>query len=299
MVCSPSRLLCAGDSPGKNTGRCCRALLLGISPIQGSNLGLPHCWADSLPSEPPGRSRQLRHYPWLKCTRRITAHETGLQITANGKSQNVSKIQRKRPRLRPSGNQFSFPPSRSSPGTTPRKSLLVPTEGPGPSPSQSVSVYSSSGTTSGISRRTQDLMKQILKPPLFNFHPLSSASLVTPHGDSRTQFPLWPTGSHYQERSTSAILTCSRRPLRLLLAALAQANPRGFKRGWQLGAVGHAPSLHLASDWLSFLVRAPVERPKAALPKALPVESRVLLLPALCRLRGLPGIFATPPACLR
>ena len=32
-----------GDSPGKNTGVGCCALLQGIVPIQGLNLGLPHC----------------------------------------------------------------------------------------------------------------------------------------------------------------------------------------------------------------------------------------------------------------
>ena len=32
-----------GDSPGKNTGLGCHALLQGIFPTQGSNPGLPHC----------------------------------------------------------------------------------------------------------------------------------------------------------------------------------------------------------------------------------------------------------------
>ena len=32
-----------GDSPGKNTGLGCHALLQGISPTQGLNPGLPHC----------------------------------------------------------------------------------------------------------------------------------------------------------------------------------------------------------------------------------------------------------------
>ena len=32
-----------GDSPGKNPGVGCHALLQGIFPTQGSNLGLPHC----------------------------------------------------------------------------------------------------------------------------------------------------------------------------------------------------------------------------------------------------------------
>ena len=32
-----------GDSPGKNTGVGCHALLQGIFPTQGSNPGLPQC----------------------------------------------------------------------------------------------------------------------------------------------------------------------------------------------------------------------------------------------------------------
>ena len=37
------RLLCPWDSPGKNTGVGCRALLQGIFPAQGSNPSLLHC----------------------------------------------------------------------------------------------------------------------------------------------------------------------------------------------------------------------------------------------------------------
>ena len=40
---SLARLLCPWDSPGKNTGVGCHALLQGIYPTQGSNLGLPYC----------------------------------------------------------------------------------------------------------------------------------------------------------------------------------------------------------------------------------------------------------------
>ena len=39
----PARLLCPGDSPGKNTGVGCHFLLQGIFPTQGSNPGLLHC----------------------------------------------------------------------------------------------------------------------------------------------------------------------------------------------------------------------------------------------------------------
>ena len=39
----PARLLCPWDSPGKNTGVGCHALLQGIFLTQGSNTGLLHC----------------------------------------------------------------------------------------------------------------------------------------------------------------------------------------------------------------------------------------------------------------
>ena len=43
MDCSPSGSSVHGDSPGKNTGVGCHALLQGIFPTQGLNPGLPHC----------------------------------------------------------------------------------------------------------------------------------------------------------------------------------------------------------------------------------------------------------------
>ena len=42
MDCSPFRLLCLWDSPGKNTGVGSHSLLQEISPTQRSNPGLPH-----------------------------------------------------------------------------------------------------------------------------------------------------------------------------------------------------------------------------------------------------------------
>ena len=44
-----------GDSPGKNTGVGCHALLQGLFPTQGSNPGLPHCRRILHLSEPPGK----------------------------------------------------------------------------------------------------------------------------------------------------------------------------------------------------------------------------------------------------
>ena len=43
MDCSLQAPSVHGDSPGKNTGVGCHALLQGIFPTQGSNEGLPHC----------------------------------------------------------------------------------------------------------------------------------------------------------------------------------------------------------------------------------------------------------------
>ena len=43
MDCSPPGSSVYGDSPGKNTGVSCHALLQGIFPTQESNPGLPHC----------------------------------------------------------------------------------------------------------------------------------------------------------------------------------------------------------------------------------------------------------------
>ena len=43
MDCSSPGSSVHGDSPGKNTGMSCHALLQGIFPTQGLNLGLPHC----------------------------------------------------------------------------------------------------------------------------------------------------------------------------------------------------------------------------------------------------------------
>ena len=43
MDCSPQGFSVHGDSPGRNTGVGCHALLQGIFPTQGSQPGLPHC----------------------------------------------------------------------------------------------------------------------------------------------------------------------------------------------------------------------------------------------------------------
>ena len=56
--CSPPGSSVLGDSPGKNTGVGCHALLQGIFLTQGSNtclLGLMHWQTGSLPLAPPGK----------------------------------------------------------------------------------------------------------------------------------------------------------------------------------------------------------------------------------------------------
>ena len=48
-----------GDSPGKNTGVGCHALLQGIFLTQGSNPGLLHCRQNFLSSGPPGKAHYI------------------------------------------------------------------------------------------------------------------------------------------------------------------------------------------------------------------------------------------------
>ena len=55
MDCSPPGSAVHGDSPGKNTGVGCHALLLGDLPNPGIKPRSPTWQADSLPSEPPGK----------------------------------------------------------------------------------------------------------------------------------------------------------------------------------------------------------------------------------------------------
>ena len=70
----PSRLLCPWDSPGKNTGMGCLALLQGIFPTQGSNLRLLcllHWQAGSLSLAPPGK---LKKHLGSQITRKVSSH---------------------------------------------------------------------------------------------------------------------------------------------------------------------------------------------------------------------------------
>ena len=63
----PARLLCPWDSPGKNTGVGCHALLQGIFPTQGSSphlLRLLHWQVSSLALAPLGRRLLLCSLTW-------------------------------------------------------------------------------------------------------------------------------------------------------------------------------------------------------------------------------------------
>ena len=61
--CSLPRLLCAWDSPGKNTGVGCHSLLQGIFLTLGWKPRLLRWQADSLPSEPPGKPDPIKKIP--------------------------------------------------------------------------------------------------------------------------------------------------------------------------------------------------------------------------------------------
>ena len=51
----------------------CHALVQGICPTQGSNPGLPHLQAGSLPSEPPGKLRSPFHCKELKLIEKLSS----------------------------------------------------------------------------------------------------------------------------------------------------------------------------------------------------------------------------------
>ena len=57
MDCSSPGSSIYGNSPGKNTGGGCPALLQGIFSTQGMNPGLPTVQVDSLQSESPGKPK--------------------------------------------------------------------------------------------------------------------------------------------------------------------------------------------------------------------------------------------------
>ena len=79
----PARLLCPWDSPGKNTGVGCHALLQGIFPTQGLNPDLPHCkWIlYCLSHQGSPRILEWVAYPFSKGSSR-PRNRTGISCTA-------------------------------------------------------------------------------------------------------------------------------------------------------------------------------------------------------------------------
>ena len=59
MDCRPPAFSVHGDSPGKNTGVGCHALLQGDLPNPGIEPKSPTLQADSLPAEPQGKPYHL------------------------------------------------------------------------------------------------------------------------------------------------------------------------------------------------------------------------------------------------
>ena len=55
----PSKLFFCGIAPGQNTGMGSHSLFQGIFPTQGSKPGFPPLQADSLPAEPPGKTKNI------------------------------------------------------------------------------------------------------------------------------------------------------------------------------------------------------------------------------------------------
>ena len=81
MDCSPPSSSVHGDSPGKNTGVGCHALLQGIFPIQGSNphlLRLLDWQTGSLPPAPSGKSPSTNTNLLFSLFRAFSLKEHGL-----------------------------------------------------------------------------------------------------------------------------------------------------------------------------------------------------------------------------
>ena len=88
-----------GDSPGKNTGVDCHALLQGTLPTQGSNPGLPHCrWipyhlSNKRSPDSTFSSVQLLSRAQLFVTPWIAARQASLSITNTRRSLRLTSIE--------------------------------------------------------------------------------------------------------------------------------------------------------------------------------------------------------------
>ena len=90
---SPTRLLCPCDSPGKNSGVGCHALLQGIFLTQESNLRLLHLlhWLkSSLPLAPPGKPRNMTYGGLIRAINRAFYVSHSARLSYNIKQQKTS-----------------------------------------------------------------------------------------------------------------------------------------------------------------------------------------------------------------
>ena len=83
MDCSPPGSFALEDSPGKNAGVGCHALLQGVLPKSGIEPRSPAWQADSLPFEPPGRPL-LNTYYWKFTEGATKTHKKTLSLTSRG-----------------------------------------------------------------------------------------------------------------------------------------------------------------------------------------------------------------------
>ena len=87
----PTRLLYPWDSPGKNTGVGCHALLQGIFPTQGSNPGLLHWQVGSLPLVPPGKPIKVTEMDKIENRKKKKKKTEGLAKPKNWFFENIVK----------------------------------------------------------------------------------------------------------------------------------------------------------------------------------------------------------------
>ena len=81
-----ARLPCPWDSPGKNSGVGCHALLQGIFPTQGSKPGLPHCrWILYHLNLSPKFSKELQRRSWVRTQRLVVLNVGGSLRLAEGR----------------------------------------------------------------------------------------------------------------------------------------------------------------------------------------------------------------------
>ena len=92
MCLYPARLLCPWDFPGKNTGVNIYSLLQGIfHPDPGTEHSSPALQADSLPSEPPGKSLIILYIKLINAGKKSKMH-TNNKFQETTKKEKMSKL---------------------------------------------------------------------------------------------------------------------------------------------------------------------------------------------------------------